>query len=289
MLSASAQRGCVVRRAPSTAAVAPRRIGGGRPAARSSSQVRGRACNVGGRPPPTARCALARPCAAARFSGAAGRPAGRAARSTATVPQPMASRGRPRRRARRAGGRWATAGVPRGWWRPARGRGGGAPGAARRAAAAAAARAPPPHARHPTPPAPPQHAAPPPPPHPAQPARAAAVDAGEAELNYKTRQYDPRELSSAEQDPEMLALPAGYHWYETMLVLRGTLGDEERCAGARGGGGGGAGGGFLHAAGRAPASTAARPLKDSLTAAHPARPPPPPPPATRSSPSSRRS
>ncbi|KAI8470692.1 MAG: hypothetical protein J3K34DRAFT_419575 [Monoraphidium minutum] len=26
----------------------------------------------------------------------------------------------------------------------------------------------------------------------------------------------------------MLKLPAGYHWYETMLVLRATLGDEDR-------------------------------------------------------------
>jgi hypothetical protein len=58
-------------------------------------------------------------------------------------------------------------------------------------------------------------------------ARAAAVEA-EPEFDYKTRQYDPKELSSVEQDPEMLKLPAGYHWYETMLVLKGTLGDEER-------------------------------------------------------------
>lgn len=57
--------------------------------------------------------------------------------------------------------------------------------------------------------------------------RAAAVEA-EPEFDYKTRQYDPKELSSAEQDPEMLNLPKGYHWYETMLLLRGTLGDEER-------------------------------------------------------------
>jgi hypothetical protein len=57
--------------------------------------------------------------------------------------------------------------------------------------------------------------------------RAAAVEA-EPEFDYKTRQYDPKELSSIEQDPELLNLPKGYHWYETMLVLKGTLGDEER-------------------------------------------------------------
>ncbi|KIZ05355.1 plastid ribosomal protein S6 [Monoraphidium neglectum] len=61
----------------------------------------------------------------------------------------------------------------------------------------------------------------------AQPVRAAAVEA-EPEFDYKTRQYDPKELSISEQDPELLNLPKGYHWYETMLVLRATLGDEDR-------------------------------------------------------------
>ena len=36
------------------------------------------------------------------------------------------------------------------------------------------------------------------------------------------------ELSSVAQDPEILNLPHGYHWYETMLVLTPTLNDEER-------------------------------------------------------------
>lgn len=56
--------------------------------------------------------------------------------------------------------------------------------------------------------------------------RAAAVET-EPEFDYKHRQYDPKELSQIEQDPEMLNLPKGYHWYETMLVLR-ALGDEEK-------------------------------------------------------------
>ena len=36
------------------------------------------------------------------------------------------------------------------------------------------------------------------------------------------------ELSNMEQDPSLFELPAGYHWYETMMVLRPTLNDEER-------------------------------------------------------------
>lgn len=31
-----------------------------------------------------------------------------------------------------------------------------------------------------------------------------------------------------EQDEELLKLPAGYHWYETMIVLRPTMNEEER-------------------------------------------------------------
>lgn len=42
--------------------------------------------------------------------------------------------------------------------------------------------------------------------------------------------YTPVEFSNVEQDPTLLKLPHGYHWYETMIVLRPTLMDEERCA-----------------------------------------------------------
>lgn len=84
--------------------------------------------------------------------------------------------------------------------------------------------------------------------------RAAAVEA-EPEFDYKTRQYDPKDLSLSEQDPEMLNLPKGYHWYETMLVLRATLGDEDRC-GALADGWEGAGRG-LDGAARAPGAVAA--------------------------------
>jgi hypothetical protein len=31
-------------------------------------------------------------------------------------------------------------------------------------------------------------------------------------------------------DPEALKLPAGYHWYETMIVLRPSINDQDRCA-----------------------------------------------------------
>lgn len=43
--------------------------------------------------------------------------------------------------------------------------------------------------------------------------------------DFKREKVD---LSNVEQDPNMLKLPFGYHWYETMLVLRATLSDEER-------------------------------------------------------------
>lgn len=36
------------------------------------------------------------------------------------------------------------------------------------------------------------------------------------------------ELVTVEQRPEKLKLPAGYHWYETMLVLQPLLSDEDR-------------------------------------------------------------
>lgn len=39
---------------------------------------------------------------------------------------------------------------------------------------------------------------------------------------------DPNELSNIEQDPDLLKLPQGVHWYETMLVLKATLTDDER-------------------------------------------------------------
>jgi hypothetical protein len=39
---------------------------------------------------------------------------------------------------------------------------------------------------------------------------------------------DSNELSNMEQDPELLNLTKGFHWYETMLVLKATLTDDER-------------------------------------------------------------
>jgi hypothetical protein len=43
-----------------------------------------------------------------------------------------------------------------------------------------------------------------------------------------TKEWTPVEYSTQQQDPAMLDLPVGYHWYETMMVLRPTLNDEER-------------------------------------------------------------
>lgn len=38
----------------------------------------------------------------------------------------------------------------------------------------------------------------------------------------------PEDLGTFVPDPEMLKLPAGYHWYETMIVLRASLNDQDR-------------------------------------------------------------
>uniref|UniRef100_A0A383WJ19 Ribosomal protein S6 n=1 Tax=Tetradesmus obliquus TaxID=3088 RepID=A0A383WJ19_TETOB len=45
------------------------------------------------------------------------------------------------------------------------------------------------------------------------------------------REYQPlkpEDLSNVVSDPESLKLPAGYHWYETMIVLRASINDQDR-------------------------------------------------------------
>eukprot|EP00882_Tetradesmus_deserticola_P005029 GHRQ01005299.1.p1 GENE.GHRQ01005299.1~~GHRQ01005299.1.p1 ORF type:complete len:182 (+),score=82.09 GHRQ01005299.1:115-660(+) len=46
------------------------------------------------------------------------------------------------------------------------------------------------------------------------------------------REYQPltpEDLSSpVAADPEVMKLPAGYHWYETMIVLRASINDQDR-------------------------------------------------------------
>lgn len=39
---------------------------------------------------------------------------------------------------------------------------------------------------------------------------------------------DEDALSNVPMDPELLKLPKGFHWYETMLVLRASLPDDQR-------------------------------------------------------------
>jgi hypothetical protein len=46
------------------------------------------------------------------------------------------------------------------------------------------------------------------------------------------REYQPlkpEDLSNFVADPEVLKLPAGFHWYETMIVLRASINDQDRC------------------------------------------------------------
>lgn len=39
----------------------------------------------------------------------------------------------------------------------------------------------------------------------------------------------PADLVDHPVDPEQYKLPAGYHWYETMIVLRAMMDDQGRC------------------------------------------------------------
>jgi hypothetical protein len=38
----------------------------------------------------------------------------------------------------------------------------------------------------------------------------------------------PEDLTTHPVDPEQYKLPAGYHWYETMIVLRAMMEDQGR-------------------------------------------------------------
>eukprot|EP00798_Chlamydomonas_sp_ICE-L_P001376 gene1376-32742_t len=51
----------------------------------------------------------------------------------------------------------------------------------------------------------------------------AAAQAEETEY-----QYERVRLTGDENDVSLLKIPEGYHWYETMMILKPTLSDEER-------------------------------------------------------------
>ncbi|KAF8057254.1 rpsF [Scenedesmus sp. PABB004] len=63
-------------------------------------------------------------------------------------------------------------------------------------------------------------------------ARVAEVAAAPAPAYQPHRQeykpLKPEDLSNFVPDPEMLKLPPGYHWYETMIVLRASINDQDR-------------------------------------------------------------
>lgn len=65
---------------------------------------------------------------------------------------------------------------------------------------------------------------------PAQVASPAAFTGGRKEFKPIT----PEDLSNYVPDPEALKVPAGYHWYETMIVLRASINDQDRCGARRG-------------------------------------------------------
>mmetsp|Transcript_5403 Transcript_5403/g.11914 ORF Transcript_5403/g.11914 Transcript_5403/m.11914 type:complete len:178 (+) Transcript_5403:113-646(+) len=49
-----------------------------------------------------------------------------------------------------------------------------------------------------------------------------------AKAAAKVADEEKLKLTGDDYDQEVLKLPAGYHWYETMMILKPTLSDEER-------------------------------------------------------------
>eukprot|EP00775_Hariotina_reticulata_P001059 gene1059-1394_t len=57
-----------------------------------------------------------------------------------------------------------------------------------------------------------------------------AAPAGEFEIPPAKNEYKPltpEDLSNYVPDAEMMKLPPGYHWYETMMVLRSSINDQD--------------------------------------------------------------
>eukprot|EP00878_Enallax_costatus_P001872 GHUV01002030.1.p1 GENE.GHUV01002030.1~~GHUV01002030.1.p1 ORF type:complete len:184 (+),score=65.13 GHUV01002030.1:181-732(+) len=62
-------------------------------------------------------------------------------------------------------------------------------------------------------------------------AEAAAPAANVQPFQPPKKEYHPlkpEDLTNIVPDPEALKLPPGYHWYETMIVLRASINDQDR-------------------------------------------------------------
>jgi ribosomal protein S6 len=58
-----------------------------------------------------------------------------------------------------------------------------------------------------------------------------AAPAGDFQIPSSKNEYKPitpEDLSNYVPDPDMMKLPPGYHWYETMMVLRSSINDQDR-------------------------------------------------------------
>eukprot|EP00879_Flechtneria_rotunda_P001946 GHRR01002120.1.p1 GENE.GHRR01002120.1~~GHRR01002120.1.p1 ORF type:complete len:182 (+),score=53.01 GHRR01002120.1:73-618(+) len=59
-------------------------------------------------------------------------------------------------------------------------------------------------------------------------AKVAEVASPVAQQRNEYKPLTPEDLGTFVPDSEILKLPPGYHWYETMIVLRATIADQER-------------------------------------------------------------
>lgn len=61
--------------------------------------------------------------------------------------------------------------------------------------------------------------------------QASAPSANVQPFQQPRREYQPlkpEDLTNIVPDPDALKLPPGYHWYETMIVLRASINDQDR-------------------------------------------------------------
>lgn len=59
----------------------------------------------------------------------------------------------------------------------------------------------------------------------------AAAPADVQPFQQPKREYQPikpEDLTNIVPDAEAMKLPPGYHWYETMIILRATINDQDR-------------------------------------------------------------
>eukprot|EP00798_Chlamydomonas_sp_ICE-L_P000622 gene622-2053_t len=58
--------------------------------------------------------------------------------------------------------------------------------------------------------------------------RESIISFAAAQVEENEYQYERVRLTGDEDDVSLLKIPEGYHWYETMMILKPTLSEEER-------------------------------------------------------------